>query len=234
MEKQTSLIEIWKLLKKRYLFVVSVFLLSVSVTVAVSMFLLTPIYEASTQMLINQKKLDKNQLNAQDIETNLQLINTYNVIIKSPVILAKVIEELELDIPLETLEKNISIKNQQNSQVINIQVENPSRKKAVAIANKTAEVFQEEISNIMSVDNVIILYPANEKRSMDPTKPNLLLNTALASILGLLLGVGITVLREYFNTTIKTEEDLSEFVDYPFLGLVSTMSSKSKFKSKKR
>ncbi len=230
MEKQTSLLEIWRILKKRLLFIVIIFLLSVAAAATVSIYLLTPKYEASTQMLINQKKIDRNQLNTQEIETNLQLINTYNVIIKSPLILTKVIENLQLDETLETLEKNISITNQNNSQVINVIVENSDRKKAVEIANMTAQVFQKEISDIMSVDNVIILYPANEKRSMEPTKPNLILNIALAAIFGLFLGGGLSILREYINTTIKTEEDISELVDFELLGYISPITNKHKRK----
>jgi len=230
MDKETSLIEIWIILRKRILLILSVFLFLIAVAITVSLFILTPVYEASTQMLINQKKIDKNQLNSQDIETDLQLINTYNIIIKSPLILTKVIDILKLEIPLEKLEKNISINNQQNSQVINIIVEDTNRKRAVEIANTTAEVFQQEISEIMSVDNVIILYPANEIRSSEPVKPNLLLNLALACIFGLFLGCGLSILLEFLNTTIKTEEDISELVDYQLLGFVSNFDSKTKRK----
>ncbi len=41
-----------------------------------------------------------------------------------------------------------------------------------------------------------------------PTKPKKKLNLALGLVLGLGLGVGITFLREYFDNTIKTHEDL--------------------------
>ncbi|KAA3612036.1 MAG: polysaccharide biosynthesis tyrosine autokinase [Calditrichaeota bacterium] len=41
-----------------------------------------------------------------------------------------------------------------------------------------------------------------------PTKPKKKLNLALGLVLGLGLGIGITFLREYFDNTIKTHEDL--------------------------
>jgi capsular exopolysaccharide synthesis family protein len=41
-----------------------------------------------------------------------------------------------------------------------------------------------------------------------PTKPNKKLNLALGLVLGMGLGVGITFLREYFDNTIKTHEEL--------------------------
>lgn len=41
-----------------------------------------------------------------------------------------------------------------------------------------------------------------------PTKPNKKLNLALGLVLGMGLGIGITFLREYFDNTIKTHEEL--------------------------
>ncbi len=43
---------------------------------------------------------------------------------------------------------------------------------------------------------------------LQPTKPNKRLNLALGMVLGLGLGVGITFLREYFDNTIKSHEDM--------------------------
>ncbi|MDI3410697.1 Wzz/FepE/Etk N-terminal domain-containing protein [Bacillus sonorensis] len=74
-------------------------------TAAVNYFLLTPVYQASVQILINGRQTS----NFTDIQTNLELINTYNVIMKSPVILNKVKDDLNLQETTEELKKKLPL-----------------------------------------------------------------------------------------------------------------------------
>ena len=54
-----------------------------------------PKYEASTQVLVNQKEKDKDIM-AQQVQSNIQLVNTYSEILKSPRILDKVAKRKRL------------------------------------------------------------------------------------------------------------------------------------------
>ncbi|MGE7918962.1 YveK family protein [Viridibacillus sp. NPDC093762] len=237
MEETISLHDIFKTLKKRIFLIISTFILAVSIAGGVSYFLLTPVYEASTQILISKKESKQNQFMAQDVQANLQLVNTYSVIIKSPIILSKVVDTLNLDTSLETLNKKLNVSSEQNSQVINVSVQNPNLEDAVDIANTTAEVFQEEIPKLMNVDNVKILSPAVETKNSKPVRPNPILNMAIGALIGLMIGVGTAFLIEYLDKTIKTEQDVSELVELQILGLISPISqkkSKNKKNNKKR
>ncbi len=95
-----SLVKVWQ---KRWFFILILMILSIGIAVFINYFLQTPIYEAETQLLVNQKSYENQQLiGAQNVDTDLRLINTYNVIIKSPVILTKVIDVLALETSPET------------------------------------------------------------------------------------------------------------------------------------
>src|SRR5699024_6546645 len=144
-------------------------------------------------------------LNTQDIQTNLQLINTYSDIIKSPLILNEVIDILNLQTTPDLLAEKMTVSDKQNSQVVNVFVEDRELKKAVMIANTTAEVFQKEISDLMNVNNVTILSPAIDKAYIKPISPNIPLNLIIAAVLGLMTGAGITFLIELLDSTVKTE-----------------------------
>lgn len=226
MEETISLQDLFKTLKKRLLLIILTTIIAITVSGVVSFLYLTPIYQSSTQILVNQEKVDVNTFNSQDIQTNLQLINTYNVIIKSPAILSKVIEQLDLNTTPAALTNQITVKNEQNSQVVNITVQDANPNVAVDIANTTATVFQEEIKKLMKVDNVSILTPALLGENPSPVKPDPMLNMAIAAVIGLMLGVGIAFLLEYLDTTMKTEQDIEEILNLPILGLISTISDK--------
>lgn len=197
-------------------------------TIAVSYFVLTPIYKAETQILVNQKYEKEGQyLSSQQIDADLQLINTYNVIIKSPVILSKVIDELELKSTPEKLTEQISVSSANNSQVLTVQVEDKNAEKAVEIANTVAQVFEKEVPSLMKVDNINILSAAKLGENSKPVKPNKLLNTGIATIIGLMLGIGIAILIETFDTRIKSEQDIEEILgNIPVIGLVSPIIDK--------
>src|SRR5699024_8248558 len=124
-----------------------------------SFFVLTPIYESSTQFIVNQsnQEQDDMQIDSGTIRTNVELINTYNVVIKSNAILSEVTEELGLDKSAESLSKQIEVSSEEDSQVVTVTVKDPDPEQATTIANATVGVFQDKITDIMNVDNVSVL-----------------------------------------------------------------------------
>lgn len=221
MEETISLQELFRTLRKRMKLIVILTALAITISGVISYIFLTPIYQASTQILVNQEKVDASALNPANIQTDLQLINTYNVIIKSSAILDKVVKELDLNSSTSELYEQITVNSEQNSQVVNITVQNENPKLAVDIANKIASVFQEQVQILMNVDNVNILAAAKLPENPQPVKPNPVLNMAIAAVVGLMLGVGLAFLIEYLDTTIKTEQDVEDSLGLPILGLIS-------------
>lgn len=223
MEETISLKELLETLKKRLVLILVITITAVLVSGVVSYFFLTPVYQASTQILVNQAKGDQSVYNPSEVQTNLQLINTYNVIIKSPAILDKVVQDLDLGITTEQLNGKITVASEKDSQVVNVSVQDSNANKAAKIANKTAEVFKTEISKIMKIDNVSILAKATVTDQQSPIKPKPLLNIAIALVVGLMAGVGAAFLLEYFDNTIKNEQEVERLLGLPVLGTIATI-----------
>ena len=221
MEETISLRELMETLKKRMQLILMITLTAVIVSGGVSFFLLTPVYQSSTQLLVNQSKSEQPAYNIGEIQTNLQLINTYNVIMKSPAILEKVAADLKLDLTAAQLNNKITVASEKDSQVINLSVQDTDPKKAAAIANKTADVFQDEIVKIMNVDNVSILAKAEVGEDTSPIKPKPLLNIAIAMVVGLMAGVGLAFLLEFLDNTVKTEQEVEKLLGLPVLGSIA-------------
>ncbi|MCM3569387.1 YveK family protein [Neobacillus mesonae] len=223
MEETISLKELLETLRKRFRLIVSITLIAILVSGVISYFFLTPIYQASTQLLVNKSKDEQASYQISDVQTNLQLINTYNVIIKSPAILEIVIKDLNLDLTVSELNEKVTVANEKDSQVVNLSVQDSSATMAAKIANKTAEVFQKQISKIMKVDNVSILANAEVGENPSPIKPKPLLNIAIAAVVGFLVGVGVAFLLEYFDNTIKNEQEIENILGIPVLGTIPKM-----------
>ncbi|HLR09065.1 MAG TPA: Wzz/FepE/Etk N-terminal domain-containing protein [Bacillota bacterium] len=223
MEETISLQEILVVIRKRLLLIVGLIIGAALIAAIVSFFLITDKYESTAQFIVNQKLSDQEEdFNVNDIRTNVELINTYNVIIKSPAILDNVIDELNLPYKTDKLSEKIDVTSEEESQVVTVTATDPSPEMATKLANTTVEMFQAEVPEIMNgVDNVNILSKAKTEDDPKPVSPKPLLNIAIAIVLGGMIGVGLAFLLEYLDNTIHTENDLEQKVGLPVLGTIS-------------
>ena len=227
MEETISLQDLFKTIRKRLGLIALLTILAITVAGVISFLVLTPVYQTSTEILVNQSPSETGQLTNQNIQTDLQLINTYSGIIKSPAILDQVVEEMDLDMSTAQLTDKITVSNADQSQIVNITVQDEDPAMAVDIANTTASVFENDIQDLMNVDNVTILSPAVMKENPSPVAPNPMLNMAIAAVVGLMLGVGIAFLLEYLDTSIKDQQDIEDILGIPVLGVVSPIIEKA-------
>ena len=220
-----SLQDILKIVKGRLLLIISLTIVAVSIAVVISFYILTPIYQAQTQILVNPKG-DSEEVYSyswSQIETDLQLINTYNDIIKSPVILSKVIEDLQLATTPGQLSNQISLSSKDGSKVLYIKVLDEDPELAVNIANTTVQIFKEEIPLLMNIDNINILSEATLSENSTPVSPNKKRNIAIGAVIGIMLGIGLAFLLEFLDTTIKDEKDVEEILGTPIMGMVGSI-----------
>ncbi|MBY0214421.1 MULTISPECIES: YveK family protein [Priestia] len=200
MEETISLRDFFGVLKKRYKLIITLAVLPALISAIISYFVLTPTYEVSTQILVNQKK-DSNIVEPNQIQTNVDMINTYSEIVKSPTILEKAIKELNLPYSVNELSHKISVKSQENSQVFYLVVTDSNPTKAAKIANGVSGIFKNEVKSVMNLDNITIFAKANDQ--VPPTGPNKLFNVFIALIIGLIVGIGLTIILEYIQGTDK-------------------------------
>ncbi|OHR74239.1 capsular biosynthesis protein [Bacillus sp. HMSC76G11] len=233
MEETISLKELFQTLKKRLSLIIIITAIAAATSGIISYFILTPIYQSSTQILVNQAKSDQQAFNPGEVQTNLQLINTYNVIIKSPAILDKVIQQLDLNMTSGQLNENVAVASEQNSQVVTISVQDKDPKQAAEIANTISTVFQKEIAAIMNVDNVSILSKADLGIDPSPIKPKPVLNIAIALVVGIIAGVGLAFLLEFLDNTIKNEQDIEKHIGLPVLGAITRIDMEQEMKDQK-
>ncbi|WP_223701107.1 YveK family protein [Sutcliffiella deserti] len=226
MEETISLKELFQTLKKRLGLIILLTVIVTTTSGVMSYFFITPIYQSSTQLLVNQAKSEQGSVDVNQIRSNLEIINTYNVIIKTPAILDKVSAELNSDETASSLHSKITVGSESNSQVLNITVQHSDPVMAATIANTTAEVFQTEIITLMNVDNVSILSPAQVGENPSPVKPQPVLNMAIAMVVGLMAGVGLAFLLEYLDTSIKNEQDIEKLLGLPVLGTIMKIEDK--------
>lgn len=221
MEETIDLSKLFTILKKNMKYLIILPIVFLVLSMVITFIFMTPKYSSSTQVLVNQKETD-NQMMAQQVQSNLQLVNTYSEIIKSPRILDKVSKNLKGKYSSEEISGMLTVSNQAESQILNIAVENESRESASKVANEIANVFSKDVSKIMNVDNVSILSKADTNGNQISPQP--LVNSVVGIFLGLFVALIIILLKEILDKRIKTEEDVEEILGLPVLGTIQDFS----------
>lgn len=221
MEEDFDFMKVYKTLKKGVNVILIATIFTVGVMGGLNAFIIEPVYKSTAQILVNSTTNTSDEMDTNDIQTNIQLIETYSIIMESPAVLDEVVNRLAqegLSVTVADLQHAITVSSESNSQIMNVSVEGENPENTALIANTVVAVFQEEIVDIMQVENVTILSPASIGEKINP---NALKSTIFAAGVGLVVGIAIVFLREHLDTTIKNEETIAEMFEIPVLGTIT-------------
>lgn len=212
----SSIQDIWFILKTKKWLILFTMILVGGIAFSLSRYVVAPTYEASTQILVVPKQSGTEALDSNQIQSSQGLISTYRIIMKSPIILNKVRENINVD--TENLADHIVIESEENSQVITIRATATSAVLATSIANELGRVFSNEIPKLMNIDNTQILSPAFPPS--EPIEPNIPRNTALGVLIGFILSSAVVLVRHLFNKQIRTEAEAESILDIPVIASI--------------
>ena len=210
--------EIFGMLRKRWLMIASITLIAAILAAGVSFFLLKPQYEASTTMIVSYKQNQEALMDYNQLQMSQKLATTYSQIIKSNRIADKVIKKLDLDLSSKDLNSKISVSQVETTEIFKITVKDNDPELAALIANTEAEIFKQEINEMMKVDSVSTIDVAKVPES--PVAPNKVMNIAIATVLGMMVSVGLVFVLEFLDRTYKTPSDIERHLGLPILGAI--------------
>ena len=211
------------LLRARWLTVVAATLVGAAAAGA-DIFLMTPQYEARTESFIALKQ-GANESNTayQGGLFSQDRIKSYAEVVTSPAVTATVVERLKLPLTPDQLAGKIRAVPKSDTVLISITVRDPSAIHARDLANAVSRRFAEVVADLEapsgtggSLVKVSVIRSAAVPQS--PVSPRIPLTIALGVVTGLLLGVGLAVALDAFDTTIKSTADLLGASGIPNLG----------------
>ncbi|KQN99034.1 YveK family protein [Paenibacillus sp. Leaf72] len=226
-----------KMIRKKIGLVAVIVLIACVAAAVKSFFFTTPIYQAHARLLVNQTALPDGQFSPSvgTLQTNIMMINSYKVIIKSETILGQVTERYpELNITPAQLAGRISVSSAENSQVMDLLIRDQSYARAAQMVNAVSTVFKEQIPLIMKVDNVTVLDKANEKAAAYPINNNPIFVILVSFVAALMLAIGLVFLIEYLDDTFKMESEVEAVLGIPVIASVPKMTKEDVRPSRKR
>jgi capsular exopolysaccharide synthesis family protein len=195
----------------------------------------TKVYEASAQLYVyvngsnsstdgSNSTIQNNAYAQSQVQSYVKIANQHRV--TAPTISdngAALKQKFGLVLTPEELGAKITADAPLNEVLINLHVTDHDPEVATTLANDVANEFVTQIQNLVPhqgsapIVSLSVVAPATVPGS--PIKPNKLLNIGLGFVVGLLVGVGVVVLRDVLDNTIKDGADFSE-AGVPTMGVV--------------
>lgn len=219
--EEISLIEIWYGIKKRFALVIGLTILFSLIAGLMSLLVIEPKYSTRATLMVGRPASYASagqSLEYNDVLLSQRLVGSYSEIMKSDTVMKQVNENLTLNMTKGQLSGRINVQTVSNTEIISLTVTDTIPERAMDIANETATIFMDEVRTIMQVDNVQLIDAATLPEH--PVSPNVVMNTAIAGILGLMLGVLIALIREFTDTRVKSLEDYKNSFEIPVIGII--------------
>lgn len=124
----------------------------------------------------------------------------------------------------------VSVSTQQNSQVFTLSATANTPEKSKAIANAVAKTFQKKVPDLMNVNNVTIVSDASTGVK---SSPKVTLFTAAGLVLGFIIAFAIIIIRDAMNTTVRTDDFMTNELGLTNLGTVTHFHLSNNFSIKK-
>lgn len=224
--QEIDLRELISAVLKRWWIIALCFIISTVAAYIITTQYMEPIYEAKTSLFIGKEKGDIGSISIGDIQLNSKLITDYREIAKSRLVATEVITNLGLKMDLSTFRNNLSVSTVKDSRLFTINVQHTNPKVATDVANEIATVLVEKVSAIIDVKNVQVIDEALEPTK--PVKPSKKMNVAIAGVLSIMVALFIIFLIEFFDNTVKCEEDIEKHLGLTVIGVIP------KFKGEER
>ena len=178
----------------------------------------TPLYEASIEILVGQKRTGDTYVSPFDLE---RLAQTMTEGISSRPVSGAVIQQLDLRMTSEELLANLRVEQISETQFVRVYYADPSPQRAQRVANTVGEVFSKQIAEVSPSANAITA-TVWERAALpdDPVRPNPMRNGILALVLGLMIGVGLALLLEFLDDRWRSPEEVEQVAGVPTVGVI--------------
>ena len=229
--EEINLRDLLSYFKKHLILFIVTILFVVSAGTIYSIFILKPEYKAQATVILSSDK-SKNTVQS-EINANKNLIDTYTEVVKSHRVLDRVKDEMRINDTYEQLVKKVTVASLKDTEIISISVVDRDKNHSYSLANKIADTFTNEISQIYNDKSVNVL-----DRAVEPQKPynvDLVKQEAIYAAAGIVLATAVIFLMFYFDRTIKTTEQIEQLFKLPIYGKVRKLETeKQKQQRKKR
>ncbi|MGL4772670.1 MAG: YveK family protein [Clostridium sp.] len=218
MEQTISIKDLVLSIAKRWKMILIITILVTASAAAISIYAIKPLYQSKIKLFVGKEGAEASYNNS-DITMFQNLLKTYSEIIKTDQLVKNSIEGHPISKTSKEILPNITVVPRQDTQIIEILYKSDKKQETEQIVTLVAEEFVKEAKALIPNSNVQIIEKARTPGG--PISPNIKMNIMIAFLLSIMVGVGLALLLEFMDNTIKSEKDAEEVLGISILGTVS-------------
>lgn len=187
----------------------------------------TPVYEATTTLIVAVGTPSSNIADRLIPDQRNSLVKTYRELLLKRPVLETVIADLGLATTPDALVRRMTVREVRDTQILLLSARDPNPQQAANIVNATVTAFNAQVGGLLGNPY------ATGRGSLSvveaaavPAKPvgaGPLRGIVLATLVSLLLAVAIVFAAEYFDTSVRTEDDSAQLTGLPTLATISVL-----------
>lgn len=215
-----DVVQIGKTLWKKIWVIFTAGVLAAVLFFSYSFFLVTPKYSSSVQLYVNST-VSVGSLSTSVLTAARDLVKTYISILNTRTTIEKVAEEAGVDYSYGQLKSMISASAVSETEIFQITVTARDPREAAKIANTIADVLPDRVADI--IDGCSVRLVDSAVVSTSKVSPNIVKNTGIGFLIGILLACGIIIVMFLLDDTIYSEEYLLRTYDIPVLAKIPNL-----------
>ena len=160
-------------------------------------------------------------------------VNTYVQMMSSDRLAAEVAAAAQVDLTPAQVVSRISARGDLNTVLLTATVTDSSPERSLALATALSTVFVKYVTDLETppdadAPTVYLVVTAGPTLNPVSISPQPLLNIGLGALAGLVLGLGLAILRDILDTSIRSSEALRSVSQVPVLGVIAADGSSKK------
>ncbi|MBU1141060.1 MAG: hypothetical protein KKG64_00905 [Firmicutes bacterium] len=214
---EISLLDIYRILRSHLLLILIFTFVIAALVTFYAYGIANPKYKSDAYVMI-QVQVDPAS-DSFDLVNATRLLATAQDLISMPVVLEDVIADLGLNMTVGQLQSNLNVQSSTTSYFINISYISEDNQLSGEVVNAVIESAIDFANGNVAIltDNIIRTSYADDGIYESPNKP---LYVVIGIILGGIVGVGFAFVKELFNNTFKTKEQLEAAFGIQVLGII--------------
>jgi len=213
-----------KLLRSRWVTVCVAILVAVLGALAFTL-LTTPLYQASTRLYVSATGGTSVAEMYQGNRLSQERVLSYSELIMGETLAQRTIDKLGLDMTAAALRKNVTASAKPDTVLLDVDVLDESPVRARDIANALSDEFVVMVRELEtpadgSRPDARVVVEQHASIPVKPASPNMTRNLLVGLAVGVVLGIGLALVRDRLDNTVKGRDALEEITG---VGLVGTV-----------
>jgi capsular exopolysaccharide synthesis family protein len=182
----------------------------------------TPVYQADAKLLVLAKSDPEGGTSSayEGALLSQQLVKSFVQVLQSRPTAEAALRGDPDPISVDALQQRVHADPIPETLLIRLSVDDVDPDRARRLTNSVASAFIKRLPKLQSGSAVRVSLVEPPRRPLAPVKPRIPLNVALGLVLGLLVGTGLALLRDFLDRSIRSPERLEAASGTPVVGTI--------------